>query len=66
MRCYLMRGGQINGIAFLSDGADEKLIEEAKAILKARSKEGFEGVEVWNGTRFVYRSPDPAKTVPQF
>ena len=60
MRCYLMRGGQIHGVAFLSDGPDEKLIEQAKAILEARSKDGFEGVEVWSDKRFVYRSPDPS------
>jgi hypothetical protein len=55
-----MRGGQIQGVAFLSDGPDEKLIEQAKAILEARSKDGFEGVEVWSDKRFVYRSPDPS------
>jgi hypothetical protein len=40
-----MRGGQIHGNAFRSDELDEKLIEQAKALLKARSKEGFEGFE---------------------
>jgi hypothetical protein len=40
-----MRGGQIHGNAFLSDELDEKLIEQAKALLEARSTEGFEGVE---------------------
>jgi hypothetical protein len=37
MRCYLMRGGQIHGVEFLKDGPDEKLIEQAKAILQRRS-----------------------------
>ena len=59
MRCYLMRGGQIHGIEFLKDGPDEKLIEEAKAILQARSQEGFEGIELWSGNRFVYRISRP-------
>jgi len=60
MRCYLMRGGQIHGIEFLKDGPDEKLIEQAKAILQRRSGEGFEGIELWSGNRFVYRTPRPA------
>ena len=59
MRCYLMRGGQIHGIEFLKDGPDEKLIEQAKAILLARSREGFEGIELWSGNRFVYRTLRP-------
>jgi hypothetical protein len=56
MRCYLLRGGQIHGIEFLKDGPDEKLIEQAKAILQARSKEGFEGIELWSGNRFIFRT----------
>jgi hypothetical protein len=59
MRCYLMRGGKINGIEFLKDGPDDKLIEQAKAILQVRSQEGFEGIELWSGNRFVYRTPPP-------
>ena len=64
MRCYLMRGGQIHGIEFLRDGPDEKLIEQAKAILHARSKEGFDGIELWSGNRFIYRSPPPRVGAP--
>ena len=59
MRCYLMRGGQIHGIEFLKDGPDEKLIEQTKAILQARSREGFERIELWSGNRFIYRTSRP-------
>jgi hypothetical protein len=59
MRCYLIRDGQIQGIEFLKDGPDEKLIEQAKAILQVRSQEGFEGIELWSGNRFIYRTPRP-------
>jgi heme-degrading monooxygenase HmoA len=59
MRCYLMRGGRIHGIEFLKDGPDDKLIEQAKAILHVRSQEGFEGIELWSGNRFVYRTERP-------
>lgn len=64
MRCYLMRGGQIHGIEFLKDGPDEKLIEQAKAILQARSREGFEGIELWSGNRFIYRTSRPDVSDP--
>ena len=59
MRCYLMRGGQIHGIEFLKDGPDEMVIEQAKAILQVRSREGFEGIELWSGNRFIYRTSRP-------
>jgi hypothetical protein len=55
-----MRGGQIQGVTFLKDGPDESLIEQANEVLEARSKDGFEGVEVWSGTRFVYRTATKA------
>lgn len=56
MRCYLMRNGQIQGVTLLKDGPDDELIAQAKQVFEERAKEGFEGVEVWSGTRFVYRS----------
>ena len=59
MRCYLIRGGKIHGIELLKDGPDEKLIEQAKAIFLVRSQEGFEGIELWSGNRFIYRTPRP-------
>lgn len=59
MRCYLICGGQVHGIEFLKDGSDEELIEQAKAILQVRSREGFEGIELWSGNRFIYRTPRP-------
>ena len=59
MRCYLMRGGRIHGIEILKEGPDDKLIEQAKAILQVRSQEGFEGIELWSGNRFVYRTERP-------
>jgi hypothetical protein len=56
MRCYLMKSGEIQGIEYLADGPDEDLVEQAIAILKARARQGIEGVEVWSGRRFVYRA----------
>ena len=62
MLCYLMKDGQIHGVVMLEDGADEELIEQAEVALKAHAGRGIEGVEVWDGTRFVYCSPYPAES----
>ena len=56
MRCYLMRGGRIEGVTFLKSAPDDALIAEAKDIFAQRLGQNFDGFEVWDGTRFVYRS----------
>lgn len=55
MRCYLMKDGHIHGVEYLTEGPDEALIEQANA-LETYAIQGIEGVEVWSGKRFVYRS----------
>ena len=56
MRCYFMRGGRIEGVTFLRSGPDDALIEEAKSAFAHQAGQQFDGFEVWDGTRFVYRS----------
>jgi hypothetical protein len=56
MRCYFMRGGRIEGVTFLKSGPDDALIEEARSVFAQRAGQHFDGFEVWDGTRFVYRS----------
>ncbi|SEP51425.1 hypothetical protein SAMN02990966_07988 [Rhodospirillales bacterium URHD0017] len=56
MRCYFMRGGRIEGVTFLRSGADSALIEEAKRAFAKQVDQQFDGFEIWDGTRFVYRS----------
>lgn len=58
MRCYLMKDGHIPNVVMLNEGSDEDLIQQAEAAFQARLHQGVEGVEVWDGTRFVYRSPE--------
>ena len=58
MRCYLMKDGHIHGVVLLKTGPDEDLIWQAESALKEYARRGIEGVEVWDGTRFVYRSLD--------
>ena len=61
MRCYLMRRGHIASVEFLELGSDAELIEQGKAKFSARKAEGFEGFEVWDGARPLYRFPDEPK-----
>jgi hypothetical protein len=56
MRCYFMRGGRIQGVTFLKSGPDDALIAEAKSAIAQHAGQQFDGFEVWDGTRFVYRS----------
>ena len=56
MRCYFTRGGRIEGVTFLRSGPDDALIEEAKSAFAQQAGQQFDGFEVWDGTRFVYRS----------
>ena len=55
MRCYFMRGGR-RGVTFLKSGPDDALIAEAKSAFEQQAGQQFDGFEVWDGTRFVYRS----------
>ena len=56
MRCYFMRAGRIAGVTFLKTGSDEALITQAQSALAQHADQGFDGFEVWDGTRFVHRS----------
>ena len=56
MRCYFMRGGRIEGVTFLKSGPDNALIEEARSAFEQHASQHFDGFEVWDGTRFIYRS----------
>ena len=55
MRCYFMRGGRIENVAYLKSGPDADLIRQAKALLPEYAAQKYVGIEVWDGNRFVYR-----------
>lgn len=56
MRCYFTRGNRIEGVTFLKTAPDEELIRQARTLFLAREKtDQFDGFEVWEGTRFIYR-----------
>ena len=61
MRCYFMRGGRIEGVTFLKSGPDDALlIKEARNVFEQHAGQHFDGFEVWDGNRFVYRSDIPS------
>jgi hypothetical protein len=59
MRCYFMRDGKIQGVTFLKSGPDDaRPVEEARGVFEQHAGQNFDGFEVWDGTRFVYRSDE--------
>jgi hypothetical protein len=64
MRCYFMRGGQIENSVPLQEGTDEDLIAQALTeFLKADRR--FGGFEVWRKERCLYRwPPNPSEPWP--
>jgi hypothetical protein len=63
MRCYFMRGSKIANVEFLKDGSsDDELIQQALAVFEAHSQQAYDGFEVWDGKRFVYRYTAATKT----
>ena len=72
MRCYFLRGGRIAGVEILPLGlSDEDAIARAHT-LSSKRKDLFDGFEVWDRARFVFRSPpsagmlgaDPPRALP--
>ena len=57
MRCYFMRSGRVQGITFLKSGLDDaRMVEEARSVFEQHAGQQFDGFEVWEGTRLLYRS----------
>jgi hypothetical protein len=61
MRCYFLRDGHIAGIEILPRGlSDEDAIARAH-ILSSKRIGPFDGFEVWDRARFVFRHPPSAE-----
>ena len=57
MRCYFLKGNRIESVELLKATTDAEMIKEAEALFYARSSARFDGFEVWDMKRFVYRFP---------
>ncbi len=62
MRCYFMRGSNIANVEFLVKGSDEQLISQALTVFEEHAAQAYDGFEVWDGKRFVYRYTAATKT----
>lgn len=66
MRCFLMMGGHIRAVEFLTAGPDESLVEQAHGHFERRTgQEKFDGFEVWDGARRVYWWPQESEGLPK-
>ena len=59
MRCYFMRNGHIASVEILEGVTDDDAaIKLGSASFLKRLREGFEGFEIWERERIVFRYPD--------
>jgi hypothetical protein len=60
--CYFLRDRDIAAVEMLPSGfSDEDEITRAHVLFSTR-KGSFDGFEIWDGVRLVFRYPDPATT----
>lgn len=62
MRCYFMRGSRIANVEVLENGSDDQLIKQALAAFDRHAQQAYDGFEVWEARRFVYRYTAATKT----
>jgi hypothetical protein len=58
MRCYFLSGGHIVSVEELTGLSDEAAVAKAHELYAERSSL-YEGFEVWERTRVVFRHLDP-------
>lgn len=54
-RCYCLKNGRIVGVDVLNAANDDEAIALGNDAFKQRNGR-CEGIEVWQGSRFVYRT----------
>ena len=55
MRCYFLRGGQLEGVNMLPRGlSDQNAIARAEKLC-AKRKGPIDGFEVWDGARLIIK-----------
>ena len=59
MRCYFLRNGHIAGVVILEGiTKDHAAIRTGSALFLDRVHERFEGFEIWDRERLVFRYPE--------
>ncbi len=59
MRCFFLRASHIVGVEMLPGLSDQEAIAQAQKLFSLKRPGQFEGFEVWDRTRVVFRHPDP-------
>jgi hypothetical protein len=59
MRCFFLREGHIAAVEMLPDLSDQEAIAKAHKLFFLDRRGQFEGFELWDRTRVVFRHPDP-------
>lgn len=62
MRCYFVYNDHFRSVEILTETSDQAAILEARELFEER-KDDFEGFEVWDSKRLVYKHPGP---MPKF
>jgi hypothetical protein len=57
MRCYFLIDGHIAGVEMLTGLSDRDAVTKARLLFSGR-RIPFDGYEVWDQTRFVFRYPN--------
>ena len=57
MRCYFLIDGHIAGIEMMTGLSDRDAVTKARLLFSER-RIPFDGYEVWDQTRFVFRHPN--------
>ncbi len=58
MRCFFLRGGHIAAVELMPGLTDEQAVEKCRLLYESRrSKEGYQGFEVWEEARMVHQHP---------
>jgi hypothetical protein len=65
MRCFFLRNGHIAGVEMLPGLSDQDAIAKAQTLFFLDRRGQFEGFEVWDRTRVVFRHPDPDSAKPE-
>ena len=58
MRCYFLNDGHIAGVEMLPPGISDKDAIARAHVLSLKRKGPFDGFEVWDRGRAVFRHPD--------
>jgi hypothetical protein len=63
MRCFFLKDGHIVSVELMPDLSDEEAVEKSHRLFAQAHKGRFDGFEVWELARFVFRYEDQAASV---